>query len=351
MSSINHEIAKWSSKWFMAQRSRWPIDRPLIGMPSAFMWYMREFWYMGTPISKLPRYVVERTMEDFQVAKDTEVHDIIENGFPQVNLADFSDPEEFENFRTVCDRKPDKEDSSEVEFEPREGHAIMHGWYETGAISREIQPQHHQVMGTMSDLDVVGYSAAVRYGWDPPIDITNFHSIMLKLRTDGRCYFMALKPYSVSQEKGRMFQTIIRLPKTADGEWDYLEIPLAQFLPWDTGRFMPVESYGDDIVKHVDNFGFSCVGGSGPFELELGWVRLCRKDSRFVAEDPDAKVYQLLDTLEMTEDQYQHLFIYQDHLFKWNKWEDEQMLSLGSYTSPRASWGKMIMDQGVHTGM
>lgn len=244
---------------------------------------------------------------------------ILRDGVPQIMLQDGLNPRELKDWYVTVD-KVDPEDCSEAETCMTEGVMVFQGFLNHSAadVIDKVRGDHK---------DGVGYAVTHTKIFDPHLDLSNFYSIALKFRTDGRPYFLSLECYV--GDVGLLFQGIIRLPPTPEGEWDRLEIPLHHFVPSLNGNFIPLQTNMD--VTQCHSFGISAIGSSGEFRLDIGWIRAFRRDARYDIEDPEAPFMQVLDTLGLDESQMADMFrIRRDYyMYEPKGWESMKPTRLG----------------------
>lgn len=159
--------------------------------------------------------------------------------------------------------------------------------------------------------DWVGFANVVSNEFDPEWDLGRYHSIGIKLRTDGRPYFLGLE--CLNRNKFFLFNGLIQLPATPKGEWDYYEIPLHHFRPFSNGEFVSGESWHK--VRYVRSIGIQAVGSIGEFHLEVQWIRAFRDDARFDLEDEEIVFIQDLDGMGLYERDLLNIHVIQHQFF------------------------------------
>lgn len=105
----------------------------------------------------------------------------------------------------------------------------------------------HRTLQRSSFRDFVGFVNVISHDFEPELDLLPFWSIGIKLRSDGRPYLLGLE--CLNRNKLIVFQGIISVAPTPDGEWDFYEIPLHHFRPFDDGQFIEGEPWMK--VRHV----------------------------------------------------------------------------------------------------
>jgi len=223
---------------------------------------------------------------------------IIRDGVPQISLQEFSELEDLKDFFVVTDKKSIIEDRSEAEATLTTDRLIFEGYLQhSGA---EYLPFQARPEG-----EAVGYATICTKKFDPVLDLSEYFSICLKLRTDGRPYFFTMETYYSNQPI--MYQGIIRLPPPpTDDHWDILEIPLHHFIPMFNGSFI---AHTPNLnICHVHSFGLAAVGMQGAFRCEVQWIRAFRDDYRYDIQDPTDEPIQVLDTLGMSYDELRSFY-------------------------------------------
>lgn len=223
---------------------------------------------------------------------------IIRDGVPQISLQEFTELEDLKDFFVVTDKKSIIEDRSEAEATLTPDRLIFEGYLQHSG--SEYLPFQRRPEG-----DAVGYATICTKKFDPPLDLDEFFSIALKIRTDGRPYFLTLE--TAVNDAPVMYQGIIRLPPPpTDDHWDILEIPLHHFIPCYNGTF--VGHTPNLNITRAYSFGLAAVGMQGPFRCEVQWIRGWRDDFRYDLADPTDEPIQCLDTLGMSYDELRSFY-------------------------------------------
>jgi len=143
----------------------------------------------------------------------------------------------------------------------------------------------------------VGYCNFHTPPFDPVLDIEDFHSVGIKLRTDGRDYSFIIEHWPERAKSPVLFRGIIHLPQTPPGEWDYIEIPLAHFIPSMGNSLVEMQEQFD--ITQVTSYGMDVMGDNGNFCIEVEWIRLFHEDFRHVLERPKLQFVQALAALDI----------------------------------------------------
>jgi NADH dehydrogenase [ubiquinone] 1 alpha subcomplex assembly factor 1 len=139
-----------------------------------------------------------------------------------------------------------------------------------GALSRAVPP------GAAVRLKRAGFAGAtLRRADDDPWDLDDFHSLVFRVRGDGRVYLANLRTdnWVVGDQAGQdVWQAFLFAPKD---EWAEVEVPFDRFrLTW-RGGF--VEDAVEMRAGRVTSLGLSLAGGAalqpeGPYRLAIEWV-------------------------------------------------------------------------------
>jgi NADH dehydrogenase [ubiquinone] 1 alpha subcomplex assembly factor 1 len=139
-----------------------------------------------------------------------------------------------------------------------------------GALSRAVPP------GAAARLKRAGFAGAtLRRAEDDPWDLDDFHSLVFRVRGDGRVYLANLRTdnWVVGDQAGQdVWQAFLFAPKD---EWAEVEVPFERFrLTW-RGGF--VEDAVEMRAGRVTSLGLSLAGGAalqpeGPYRLAIEWV-------------------------------------------------------------------------------
>jgi len=57
----------------------------------------------------------------------------------------------------------------------------------------------------------------------------------------------------------------------------------------------------------VPSFAFAATGETGPFKLEVEWVKVFREETRYDPDDQDQEFTQLIDTLNLSDEHIGHV--------------------------------------------
>ena len=127
-----------------------------------------------------------------------------------------------------------------------------------------------EFLGTLS-LENNGGFASVRTK-PTDLDIKAGDTIVVRVKGDGREYVLNI--YTKSRRMAFSYRA--PLPTTED-EWTEVAVPLADFIPTAFGR--RVQGMGPVEPDQINGLGFMLADKkSGPFRLEVGWVRIRRTE-------------------------------------------------------------------------
>ena len=127
-----------------------------------------------------------------------------------------------------------------------------------------------EFLGTLS-LENNGGFASVRTK-PTDLDIKAGDTIVVRVKGDGREYVLNI--YTKSRRMAFSYRA--PLPTTKD-EWTEVAVPLADFIPTAFGR--RVQGMGPVEPDQINGLGFMLADKkSGPFRLEVGWVRVRRTE-------------------------------------------------------------------------
>ncbi|ETO12419.1 hypothetical protein RFI_24957 [Reticulomyxa filosa] len=181
----------------------------------------------------------------------------------------------------------------------------------------------------------IGFCNLVSHEFIPEWDLRPYGSVALKLRTDGRPYLLVLECSAMNT----IYQMagVIHLPPTPDKEWDYYEIPMDHFRPFDRGEFVHGEKWMN--TKWLRGIGIMAIGKTGPFHLEVKWIRAFSNEARFDVEDEEMLFIQDLDAMGLSQSELakfhliQHQYFYPDFPNPF-QFEDDGVFEVQTYLGP-----------------
>lgn len=159
--------------------------------------------------------------------------------------------------------------------------------------------------------DFIGFVNLVSHEFEPEIDLLNYYSIGIKLRSDGRPYLLGLE--CLNRNKFVVFNGIISIAPTPEDEWDYYEIPLHHFRPYDNGEFIQGEQWMK--VRYLRSLAIQAIGSTGSFKLEIAWIRAMSFNARFDINDEDISFIQDIDALGLYKEDLLKFHIIQHQYF------------------------------------
>ena len=159
--------------------------------------------------------------------------------------------------------------------------------------------------------DFVGFVNLISHEFEPELDLLNYYSIGIKLRSDGRPYLLGLE--CLNRNKLHIFNGIISIAPTPENEWDYYEIPLHHFRPYDNGQFIEGETWMK--VRYVRSIGIQAIGATGSFNLEIAWIRAMSFNARFDIQDENITFIQDIDALGLYKEDLLKFHIIQHQYF------------------------------------
>jgi len=211
---------------------------------------------------------------------------IIEQGIPQLSLFEGALAENTNEFIVTHDKN---EHPSEAYLELIDDRLIFHGYLCHNNPRRE---------GIIFTKHVgVGFCNFHTPPFDPVLDFEDFHTVALKLRTDGRDYSFIIEHWPWRAKKPVLFRGIIHLPRTPPGEWDYIEIPLEHFVPSEGSSLVAMDEHFD--ITQCTSYGMDVIGDQGHFCLEVEWIRMFSEEHRYALERPKLQFIQALAALDI----------------------------------------------------
>jgi len=238
---------------------------------------------------------LEEAKIDYNFMK-TRGRKVIEQGIPQLSLFEGALAENTKEFMVTVDKN---EHPSEAHLELIDDRLIFHGYL------CHNNPRREGIIFTKTVG--VGFCNFHTPPFDPILDIEDFHSVGIKLRTDGRDYSFIIEHWPERSKHPILFRGFIHLPRTPPGEWDYLEIPLEHFIPSKGAELVTMEDNYD--ITQCTSYGIDVMGDQGNFCLEVEWMRLFHEDFRYALERPKLQFIQALAALDIP---YSDLFEMQE---------------------------------------
>eukprot|EP00494_Astrolonche_serrata_P029547 UN29814 len=111
---------------------------------------------------------------------------ILRDATPQLSLADFEMTDNLDDWFLTTDKKNQIEDRSEAQAWVENGALIFSGFLHHSSPELAHNQRHPDARG-------VGYANLHTKMFNPILDLSNYWSIGMKFRSDGRCYFLLLK--------------------------------------------------------------------------------------------------------------------------------------------------------------
>eukprot|EP01083_Nonionella_stella_P063494 164982_1 len=174
-----------------------------------------------------------------------------------------------------------------------------------------VEMAHRTRVKAPSAREFVGFVNLVSHEFEPEWDLGAYYSIGLKLRSDGRPYLLGLE--CLCRNRFIVFNGIISIAPTPDGDWDYYEIPLHHFRPYDNGEF--IAGFNWMHVRYVRSIAIQAIGCTGAFNLEVQWIRAMAFEARFDVEDEDVTFIQDIDALGIYKEDLLKFHIIQHQYF------------------------------------
>lgn len=193
-----------------------------------------------------------------------------------LTVVNFQKPYHFDKIITRCDQELGG--YSTVNFTTvREQDGSLKGGRFSGILSTKLPRNHPQIVKSGWAMWRTKHKNAnthkpfvmkrfANYIWD----WSPYHSVALRVRGDGRSYFVNVQTDNPSRTD--LFQH--RLFLNNPGSWETVVIPLADFVLTNRGRVMS-QGY-EEIEKHrVKSFGIGILDGiDGPYRLDVQWVKV-----------------------------------------------------------------------------
>jgi len=291
------QLYDWTQMYHRGRHAAWIKQNPI----NPFVIYNKVWKIFGEDRSatwgKSFRRSCSEWVDDIKWVRDGG-GTILRDGVPQFNLCDFSMVDNLDDWFLTTDKKEQVEDRSEGQAWIEDGGLVFSGYL------HHANPHlgHNQ---RSPDSRGVGYCNLHTKNFNPFLDLSNYFSLGIKFRSDGRVYLLSLETF-IGPENPIHFQGILRLPPTPLGEWDYIEIPFHHFIPTFQGEVINFSAGMDP--RFVYSYGIQPVGASGEFRCEVAWVRVNRYDARYVMEEEQTEYMQILDTLGLPLFELQNLF-------------------------------------------
>ena len=197
---------------------------------------------------------------------------------------DFSDPETIPQCKTMSDAGLGGFSSSTLDFVPKTTLEPAHARF-YGSISTELPRNNPQVQRT-------GFAGWRNKDRPPTIfgrslwDLDSFYFLALRVKSDGRKYFVNLQTESVVPTDLHQH----RLHTRRIGEWETVVIDLRSFVRTNGGEV--VEPQNEMLRQRVRSVGLSLTDRlPGPFELAINkiWVAQDINQGQHSQQDADTR--------------------------------------------------------------
>lgn len=152
-----------------------------------------------------------------------------------LTLFDFEKNANIRNWRTVDD--------------------VVMGGRSSGSFS--LSPEGYGVFEGRVSLENNGGFSSVRYGFEKR-NIKGYRKVVIRLKGDGKSY-----QFRVKEDSGTYYSYIASF--TTSGEWQEIEIPLAEMYPSFRGRKLDLPNFSHSTIEEI----VFLIGNKKPQEFKL----------------------------------------------------------------------------------